>query len=78
MGKLYANEVDFVAIKDGQRRYIQVADNLMSEATRKRELDPLRAIRDAYPKLVVVREGSYEDDVDGIKIVRARDFFLDA
>ena len=78
VGKLYANEVDFVAIKDGQRRYIQVADNLMSETTRRRELDPLRAIRDAYPKLVVVREGSYEDDVDGIKIVRARDFFLNA
>jgi len=78
VGKLYASEIDFVAIKDGERRYIQVADNLMSEVTKKRELDPLRAIRDAYPKLVVVREGSYEDDVDGIKIVRARDFFLNA
>ena len=76
VGKLYASEVDFVAIKDGERRYIQVADNLMSEVTRKRELAPLRAIRDAYPKIVVVREGSYETDVDGIKIVRARDFFL--
>ena len=77
-GKLYGTEVDFVAIRDGERRYIQVSDSLASESTRVRELGPLRSIRDAYPKCVVVREGSYEDDVDGIRIVRAREFFLDA
>ena len=78
VGKLYDKEVDFVAVKDGERRYIQVADNLASESTRERELAPLRAIKDAYPKMVVVREGTYEDDADGIRIVRAREFFLGA
>ena len=76
VGKLYAKEVDFVAVKDGERRYIQVADSLAAEPTKERELAPLRAIRDAYPKMVVVREGAYADDIDGIRIVRARDFFL--
>ena len=76
VGKLYSKEVDFVAMRDGERRYIQVADNLATESTRERELAPLRAIQDAYPKMIVAREGMYEDDVDGIRILRARDFFL--
>lgn len=76
VGKLYDKEVDFVAIKDGRTVYIQVADEMLSEATRERELRPLRSIRDFYEKIVVVRQGRYEPDVDGIKIVSSRDFFL--
>ena len=48
----------------------------MSEGTRERELAPLRSIRDSYEKMVVVRQGSYDADINGIKIVRARDFFI--
>ncbi|MBQ9003033.1 MAG: ATP-binding protein [Eggerthellaceae bacterium] len=76
VGKLYGREVDFVAVKDDEVLYVQAADNIASESTRERELAPLRAIRDAHPKMVVVREGAYESDADGIRIVRARDFFL--
>lgn len=76
VGKLYDKEVDFVAIKDGRTVYIQVTDEMFSEGTRERELRPLRSIRDSYEKIVVVRQGRYEPDVDGIKIVSARDFFL--
>lgn len=75
VGKLYQKEVDFVAIKDGRVLYVQVADEMFSESTRERELFPLKAIRDNHEKIVVVRQGSYERDVDGIKIVSARDFF---
>ena len=76
VGKLYTKEVDFVAVKDGRVLYIQVADEIMSEGTRERELAPLRSIRDSYEKMVVVRQGSYDADINGIKIVRARDFFI--
>ncbi len=76
VGKLYAKEVDFVAIKDGRTVYIQVTDEMFSPNTREREFGPLKSIRDAYEKMVVVRQGRYEADVDGIKIVQARDFFL--
>lgn len=76
VGKIYQKEVDFVANKDGRIVYVQVTDEMFSESTRERELTPLRSIRDNHEKIVVVRQGTYENDVDGIRIVRARDFFL--
>lgn len=65
-----------MAVKDGRRAYIQATDSLYDEATHERELSSLQAIQDAYPKMVVVRMGSYDSDVDGIRIVSAREFFL--
>lgn len=76
VGKIYNKEVDFVAIKDGKVLYIQATDEMMSERTREREVAPLESIRDAHEKIIVVRQGSYETDIDGIKIVPARNFFL--
>lgn len=78
VGKLYAKEVDFVAVKDGRTLYIQATDEMFSPDTRQREFAPLRSIRDSYEKMVVVRQGRYESDDGGIRIVSARDFFLGA
>jgi len=77
VGKLYDKEIDFVAIKDSQRLYIQVADELSDEKTKERELAPLQSLRESFPKMIVVRQGSYETDINGIRIIHARDFFLD-
>ena len=66
VGKLYEKEVDFVAVKDGRTVYLQVTDEMLSEATR--ELKSLRSIRDSYEKLIVVRQGRYESDIGGIKM----------
>ena len=55
---------------------MQVADSMAGEGTLERELAPLRSIRDNHEKRVVVRQGSYPPDVDGIRIVRAADFLL--
>lgn len=77
VGKLYSSEVDFIAIKDGRVVYIQVTDEMISEGTRQRELKPLKTLRDAHEKIVVVRQGRYEADIDGIRIVTAKDFFLE-
>ena len=76
VGKLYQSEVDFVASRDGRTIYVQVTDEMDAETTRRRELGPLRAIRDSHEKLVIVRRGDSEVLDDGIRIVRARDFFL--
>ena len=76
VGKLYQKEIDFVCLREGKVLYVQVADSMVDETTRERELAPLRAIADNHPKWIVVRQGSYPPDVDGIRIVRAADFFL--
>lgn len=35
---------------------------------------PLKSMRDNHEKILVVRQGSYGTDIDGIRIVGARDF----
>lgn len=77
VGMLYGKEVDFVAVRDGKVMYVQVADEMYAETTRERELRPLRMIRDNQDKIVVVRQGSYEPDVDGILIKTPKDFFFE-
>lgn len=76
VGKLYRKEIDFVAVKDGRTVYVQATDNMMAEDIRERELGALRSIRDSNEKIVVVRQGRYDADADGIKILPAREFFL--
>ena len=76
VGKLYDKEIDFVALKDGEVMYVQVADEMFMQSTRDRELSPLKSIKDNHKKIVVVRQGEYEHDVDGIEILKPKDFFL--
>lgn len=76
IGKSGEREIDFVAEKNGERIYIQVARAILSDETREREFAPLLAIHNHYPKYVVTMDELAGGTVDGIRHVHIADFLL--
>ncbi|MDD3938667.1 MAG: DUF4143 domain-containing protein, partial [Bacilli bacterium] len=52
-GKTYKGEVDFVAVKDGKKCFIQVSYYLLNKETIEREFEAFSPIKDASPKIVL-------------------------
>lgn len=74
VGKLGDAEIDFVARKNERFAYFQVTASMTDPATFERELAPLRAVKDNYPKTVLTLDRLTPGDVDGIEIVNATDW----
>lgn len=74
VGVLYKKEIDFVAIKQGEKLYIQVANNISEEKTFEREVSPLLAIKDAFPKMLIARTYQPEYQHEGIRIADAAEW----
>ena len=77
IGKIDNQEVDFIATKAEEKKYIQVTESMNSEQTREREFSPLRKIRDSYEKIVIALDCDFSQSQDGIKVIKALDFLLD-
>ncbi len=77
VGKLGAREIDFIATRAKERRYIQVAYLLATPQVVEREFGVLRDIPDNYPKCVVSMDTAFGEDIDGIRRVNLADFLLE-
>lgn len=78
IGKIDNQEVDFIATRADEKKYIQVTESMNAAETRERELAPLRKIRDSYEKIVIALDCDMTQTEDGIKIVKAIDYLLES
>ena len=74
IGVLGKKEVDFVAIRQGKKEYIQVSLDITNQDTFEREINPLLNIKDAYAKILIARTYQPEYQHEGIRIVDAADW----
>jgi len=76
VGQLGDKEIDFVAEKEGNKIYIQVAYLISDKATKEREFGNLLLIPDNYKKLVVSMDKMIGDNYKGIQHYHVSDFLL--
>ena len=67
IGKLGAYEVDFVATREKEKLYVQVAYLLATPEVIDREFSVLQAIPDNYPKLVLSMDTAFGSDIEGVQ-----------
>jgi len=71
-------EVDFVVESDGGLEYYQIAWSATDETILRRELAPLRQIRDNYPKFLLTMDVVFGDgDFAGIRKRNVLDWLLE-
>lgn len=77
VGKSNTKEVDFIAVKNSSKIYVQVTYLLANQDTINREFGVYSSIPDNYPKYVVSMD-EFDMSRDGILHRNIRDFLLDS
>lgn len=76
VGKTSDGEIDFVAVRQGEKIYVQITQEINSEKTEKREYNRLLEIHDNYPKYVLTTDEFAGGNYEGIKTMHIADFLL--
>jgi predicted AAA+ superfamily ATPase len=76
IGQLQGGEIDFVATRQGDKLYIQIAQRIDKAETEEREYGRLLGIRDNYPKYVLRADEFAGGNHEGIKTCHVADFLL--
>lgn len=78
IGKNDTSEIDFVVTNSNDKKYYQVTYTMLDEDVKKREIMPLKNIKDNYEKIVLTMDRLYSNTTeDGIKIKYLIDFLLE-
>ena len=73
IGKIGDLEIDFIAERNNEREYYQVSATILDENTFKREIMPLKKIKDNFQKFIIsIDEINLSED--GIKHINILDF----
>ena len=79
VGQLAKGEIDFVAQKAGVPEYYQVSETVLDPNTLSRELAPLEAVQDQYPKfLLTLDELNKNANYDGIQQRNVLEWLLES
>lgn len=76
VGKQQDREIDFIAEREGEKIYIQVALRITEKQTMEREFGNLLDIKDNYPKYVVTMDDYSGVSYEGIKHIPLRQFLF--
>jgi uncharacterized protein len=74
VGKMESSEVNFVAIKQEIKLYIQVTQQIASSETEEREYGRLLAIKDNYPKYVLCSDAFSGETIKASRPCTSRTF----
>lgn len=68
IGKANEYEIDFMASKDDDIKYIQVSASIRDNSTYEREIRPFKYVSDNYEKIILTLDDDLESNDNGVKI----------
>ena len=77
VGEMRDSEIDFVAIKNGNKIYIQVSYLITEQSTMEREVKPLINIPGGYSKLLIAETHQPKQNYEGIQIIDIADWLAE-